>query len=111
MVLDAAGYGPMARLEGIYRCDYTDAAEIPAGSLGYAALAQGLGLVAGDDMGRFAPGPQRHPGGGRLPALPVHEPLTRFCKKGGSGLLFALHREGRCIIMHTASLFCVLTLK
>lgn len=56
MVLDAAGYGPMARLEGIYRCDYTDAAEIPADSLGYAALAQGLGLVAGDDMGRFAPG-------------------------------------------------------
>ena len=24
MVLDAAGYGPMARLEGIYRCDYTE---------------------------------------------------------------------------------------
>ncbi len=55
MVLDASGYGPVARLEGIYRCDYTDASEIPADSLGYAALAQGLSLVAGDDMGCFAP--------------------------------------------------------
>ena len=45
----------MARLEGIYRCDYTDANTIPAADLGYAALAQGLGLVAGDSAGRFAP--------------------------------------------------------
>ena len=55
LLLDGAGYGPVARLEGIYRCDYTDAAAIPAADLGYAALAQGLGLVAGDSAGRFAP--------------------------------------------------------
>lgn len=56
LLLDGAGYGPVARLEGIYRCDYTDADAIPAADLGYAALAQGLGLVAGDSAGRFAPG-------------------------------------------------------
>ncbi len=55
LLLDGAGYGPVARLEGIYRCDYTDANTIPAADLGYAALAQGLGLVAGDSAGRFAP--------------------------------------------------------
>ena len=55
LLLDSAGYGSIARLEGIYRCDYTDADTIPAGQLGYAALAQGLGLVAGDSAGRFAP--------------------------------------------------------
>ena len=56
LLLDGAGYGPVARLEGIYRCDYADASAIPAADLGYAALAQGLGLVAGDSAGRFAPG-------------------------------------------------------
>lgn len=55
LLLDGAGYGPVAQLEGIYRCDYTDAAAIPSADLGYAALAQGLGLVAGDSAGRFAP--------------------------------------------------------
>ena len=44
-LLDCAGYGPAARLEGIYTCAYADADSIPAGELGYAALAQGLGLV------------------------------------------------------------------
>ena len=46
-LLDAAGYGPVARLEGIFTCAYPDRASIPAGELGYAALAQGLGLVRG----------------------------------------------------------------
>lgn len=46
-LLDAAGYGPVARLEGIFTCDYPDRASIPAGELGYAALAQGLGMVNG----------------------------------------------------------------
>ena len=44
-LLDCAGYGPAARLEGIYTCAYADADSIPAGELGYAALAQGLGMV------------------------------------------------------------------
>lgn len=45
MLLDAAGYGPAARLGGIYACGYRDAADIPAGGLGYAAIAQALGLA------------------------------------------------------------------
>ena len=46
-LLDAAGYGPVARLEGIFTCAYPDRSSIPAAELGYAALAQGLGLVSG----------------------------------------------------------------
>jgi len=56
MMLDSLGYGPVAKLEGIFRCDYTDAAAIPAQLMGYAALAQGLGLVKGDAAGNFAAG-------------------------------------------------------
>ena len=47
MLLDAAGYGSAARLEGIFTCAYTDRADIPADELGYAALAQALGLAQG----------------------------------------------------------------
>lgn len=46
-LLDCAGYGPAARLEGIFTCSYSDAADIPSSELGYAALAQGLGMVRG----------------------------------------------------------------
>lgn len=46
-LLDCAGYGPAARLEGIFTCSYSDAANIPSSELGYAALAQGLGMVRG----------------------------------------------------------------
>lgn len=45
LILDGAGYGSAAKLEDIYTCRYTDAAAIPAAFYGYAALAQGLGLV------------------------------------------------------------------
>lgn len=55
MLLDQAGYGPVARLQGIYQCGFADAAEIPAAGLGYAALAQGLKIVSGDGGGNFAP--------------------------------------------------------
>ena len=47
-LLDCAGYRAVARLEGIYTCTYRDAASIPADELGYAALAQGLGMVQGN---------------------------------------------------------------
>ena len=46
-LLDAAGYGTVAQLQGIFTCAYPDRASIPADELGYAALAQGLGLVNG----------------------------------------------------------------
>lgn len=53
LLLDAAGYGPVAQLEGIYRTGFTDDAAIGAADYGYAALAQGLGVVAGS---QFLPG-------------------------------------------------------
>lgn len=52
-LLDAGGYGPAARLQGIYRTDFSDAGDIPEELLGYAALAQALKLA---DGGRLAPG-------------------------------------------------------
>ena len=47
MLLDAAGYGPAARLGGIYTCGYADKASIPAEGLGYAAIAEALGMASG----------------------------------------------------------------
>lgn len=46
-LLDAGGYGPAARLQGIYRTDFSDAGDIPDDLLGYAALAQALKLADG----------------------------------------------------------------
>lgn len=50
-LLDAAGYGSVARLEGIFTCAYPDRDTIPERELGYAALAQGLGLISGSYAG------------------------------------------------------------
>ena len=46
-LLDCAGYRAVARLEGIFVCTLSDADTIPASDLGYAALAQGLGMIQG----------------------------------------------------------------
>ena len=54
MLLDAAGYGPAARLSGIYACGYSDRASIPAEDLGYAAIAGALGLASGAYAGARA---------------------------------------------------------
>ena len=54
LLLDSAGYGEVAALQGIFRCSYSDEGEIPAAYYGYAALAQGMGIVGGDTAGRFA---------------------------------------------------------
>ena len=51
-LLDAGGYGPAARLQGIYRTDFSDQGDIPENLLGYAALAQAIGVVQGE---RFSP--------------------------------------------------------
>ena len=53
-LLDATGYGTVARLEGIFPCAYPDRASTPADELGYAALAQGLGMVNGAYNGTAA---------------------------------------------------------
>lgn len=55
LILDAAGYGPVARLEGIFRTSFSDDASIPAEYYGYAALAQGLGMVGGAPGSQFLP--------------------------------------------------------
>ncbi len=54
VLLDSAGYEKIAAIPGIFRCDYADAASISAADLGYAALAQGLGLVKGGSDGAYA---------------------------------------------------------
>ncbi|MFQ8758716.1 MAG: hypothetical protein ACLSAF_03830 [Intestinimonas sp.] len=59
LLLDSAGYGPIARFQGIYRCSYADEASIPAAYYGYAALAQGLGVIQGDGGASPPDGPPR----------------------------------------------------
>lgn len=53
-LLDSAGCGAVAALKGIYTCAYPDADQIPDSLYGYAALAQGMGVV--DSTGPFAAG-------------------------------------------------------
>ncbi len=52
MLLQGAGFGPVARLQGIFTCAYADRDQIPAELLSWAALAQGLGMVSPE--GSFA---------------------------------------------------------
>ena len=54
-LLDSAGFAPVAKLEGIFACGYADSADIPADELGYAALAQGFGLVKNNRFDGGAP--------------------------------------------------------
>ena len=55
LLLDATGYGRVAALSNIFRCSFADEAQIPQAYYGYAAIAQGLGIVGGDSQGNFAP--------------------------------------------------------
>ena len=55
VLLDWGGYGNAAVIPGIFQCSYTDRGDIPEGYYGYAAIAQGLGMVQGDAAGRFLP--------------------------------------------------------
>ncbi|MBD5083937.1 MAG: S-layer homology domain-containing protein [Clostridiales bacterium] len=55
ILLDAGGYGTAARLQGIYRTDFSDQADIPDSLLGYAALAQALNVAKGDTARRLNP--------------------------------------------------------
>lgn len=54
MPLDSLGCGPVARLQGIFKGGFNDAASIPKAELVYAVLAQGLGIVEGDAPTRQA---------------------------------------------------------
>lgn len=55
MLLDAGGYGPVAKLQNIYRTDFADQPDIPNGLLGYAALAQAMGVVNTGSEGMLYP--------------------------------------------------------
>lgn len=55
LILRAVGYAHVAELEGIFRTDFADDSAIPADCYGYAAIAQGLGMVTGDTANRFLP--------------------------------------------------------
>lgn len=55
LILNAVGYGEAARLRGIYQVQFSDAGRIADGDLGYAALAQGFGMVSGDGGGKLSP--------------------------------------------------------
>lgn len=51
LLLNAEGLGRAAQLTGIYTCSYTDKSAISSEDLGYAALAQGIGMVQGSWAG------------------------------------------------------------
>jgi len=54
LLVNAQGYGPLARLFTLFRLDAADAARVPAAERGYAAAAAGLGLLPLED-GHFRP--------------------------------------------------------
>lgn len=54
-MLASSAYGKAAQLTGIFKTSFSDAASIPAADLGYAAIAQGLGIVIGDQTKAFQP--------------------------------------------------------
>lgn len=55
LILRAVGYAHVAELPDIFRTGFADDSAIPADHYGYAALAQGLGMVTGDAENRFLP--------------------------------------------------------
>ncbi len=55
LILRAMGYRHVAELEGIFKTRFADDAAIPTDCYGYVALAQGLGMITGDDAGKFQP--------------------------------------------------------
>jgi len=54
-ILRMSGYDKTAGLKGIYRCGFSDSQTISEADYGYAAIAQGLGIVGGDEAGRLNP--------------------------------------------------------
>jgi len=52
IVIESMGYGEVAALSGIFKCSFTDADALTEGYIGYAAIAQALGLLDsfGDTM-------------------------------------------------------------
>ena len=55
ILVEALGYGEVARLTGIFRTGFADDAGIPAAAYGHVALAKGMGLVMADRTNCFRP--------------------------------------------------------
>lgn len=55
MMIDAAGYGEVAKLKNIYRIGFKDEKSIQEDLFGYVAIAKGLGIINGDSTGYFHP--------------------------------------------------------
>ena len=54
-ILSMSGYDKTAGLKGIYKCSFSDSQTILEADYGYAAIAQGLGIVRGDQGGKLDP--------------------------------------------------------
>lgn len=54
-LLKARGYSEVAELQGIFKTGFADENAIGADSMGYVAIANGLGIVTGDENGNFNP--------------------------------------------------------
>ncbi len=54
-LVNALGYGEVAKLPGIFKAGFKDDETIPAALMGYVAISRGLGIVNGDDKGNFKP--------------------------------------------------------
>ena len=54
-LLKARGYSEVAELQGIFKTGFADENAIGADSMGYVAIAKGLGIVTGDENGNFNP--------------------------------------------------------
>jgi hypothetical protein len=55
MLLSASPYGMTAKLQNIFKTSFADYRSIPAADLGYAAIAEGLGLVRGNAKHQLCP--------------------------------------------------------
>ncbi len=56
LLVNGSGYGKAAVYEDIFRNDFADAAEIPSGGKGIAAIANAMGFLEADAEGRLNPG-------------------------------------------------------
>lgn len=54
-LVNALGYGDVAKLNGIFKAGFKDDKLISAELMGYVAIGKGLGIVRGDQNGRFKP--------------------------------------------------------
>jgi hypothetical protein len=54
-LVNALGYKDVAVLPGIFKAGFKDDTAIPAGLVGYVAIARGVGIIRGDQNGMFRP--------------------------------------------------------